>query len=487
MLKIPAKKIINQAQKLIDQKLKSIPRLYQDFYHISDILTDDLPELQQLIIETTGFTKFKLSAGTSDYTAFKPYLKKIITDIKNSNYYRSYNNPPGNSMARKAIAIKESQNFGDPNYYNYNDICLTEGTTGAISQVFEYIARSFPKSEVLIAGPTYYLYKYLAKYFNLKYREVFTVKVEDKVVNFETVDDIVSSITKDTKLIVIGQPNNPSNKIYSQAELKILLNICKDKGILLLVDQLFEDLLFDYSTMVYADILADKSNTKNNLVIIKGFSKAKNLAGFRIGYTVSKNSELNQAFSEISEQRNCFAGASNYTGLIILDSFLQSVESIGYKKTQELFTSNEVPAPINNPEEADKLLLQSRRYKKRLLNYYQEYLKKSKQIMKPVIDRQVGDNVAYNTLVRLKLAKGTNLLEFMLNFYLITNTVIQVAPCFAFDQTAWQTTADLGSWMRLSYSRSDQKRYFATLQLLKQFVKQYESIKNKLIKIKQTF
>ncbi|MBP9758554.1 pyridoxal phosphate-dependent aminotransferase [Candidatus Dojkabacteria bacterium] len=483
-LQIPNRKTIKQYQNLIEQKLKTIPELYSDFYHISDILTDDTPELQNLIKQTTGLTKFKLSAGTSDSKAFRPYIDKIISDISESNYYRSYNNPPGNSVARKAIAIKENIRLNVPDYYNYKDVCLSEGTTGAISQVFEYIKNKSPQAEVIIAGPTYYLYKYLARYFKLKYKEVFEIILKDKIAKFETVSQILDTITENTRLIIIGQPNNPSNKIYTKSELTKLLNICKNKNILLMVDQLFEDLLYDASKMVNADYIALQINASDNLIVIKGFSKAKNLAGFRIGYSLSKNSKLNDGLSEISEQRNCFAGASNYTGLIALDSYIDAIKILGIKQVKRFFTINEILLPIEDEDEIQQVCKQSQLYNKKLLSYYKDYLQKSKQILRPVIQAEVEDNVAYNTMVKLKIKGKVNLLELMLNFYILTNTVIQMAPCFAYDQETWQKREDLGTWIRLSYSREDKKRYFETLIKLKDFIENYDIFSDKLIKLR---
>ena len=62
---IPSKRFFNKAEKLVKSAIGAMPELYQDYYHVNDILTDDTPELQNLILRETGLEKFKISAGTA--------------------------------------------------------------------------------------------------------------------------------------------------------------------------------------------------------------------------------------------------------------------------------------------------------------------------------------------------------------------------------------------------------------------------------------
>ncbi len=497
-LTIPPQSYFIKAKKIITQTLNNLPPLYRDYYHVNDILTDSTPQLQQLIKNQTGLEKFKISAGTSDMLAFKPYLNQIIQDIKQSTYYRSYHNPLGNSTARLAIAVMESAKLDNEPVYTYGDVGLTTGSTDAISQIFEYIKSTYPSSQVIIASPTYYLYKYLARFFGLNYQEAFNIKINTKnnTASFNSIPDILAKISQKTKLIVLAQPNNPSSELYPAKDIKKLLIACKSKGTLLLVDELFTDLLFDNQGFIPTDALAKKVGALNNLVVIKGYSKSKNLPGFRIGYLFSKNKNLMTTLSQISEQRQCFAPSSNYTGLIVQDSFIQTVKAITNKGitlsksirlARKKFDQLNLSISPTNRLDDKNLYTSYEAYmtsiKKTYSNYYDQALTTLNQEIMAITPK----TSAFNTLVKIKAMNGVNYLDFCLNFYLCCNVVTQIGPCFAFNQPTWEKDPSLGFWLRLSYSRQDRKYYMMILRLFCEFKKVYLSSPNKFLKLDLSF
>lgn len=477
-LTIPSKRFFRKAERIIKRAINELPVLYQDYYHVNDILTDDTPELQELIRKETGFDKFKISAGTSDMLAFKPYLNQIIVDIQNNAYYRSYNNPLGNTGARKALAIMENSKFGQE-VYTYKNVGLTEGSTGAISQVFEYIKREKPNAEVIITSPTYYLYKFLARYYGLKYKEAFRIKA-GKNTEFDSIKGVDGKITPQTQLIILVQPNNPTNQISSTSDLKKLLIRCKKQNILLLVDELFSDLMYNDSLFTSSDLIANEVNALDKIVIVKGYSKSKNLAGFRIGYLFSTNSKLMQAMDEISEQRQCFAGSSNYTGLIILDSFIQTILTLikkGYSLDTALYKSKKqfqnFTLPIYGNSSIKKLVSLYMDYKNRLMQKYENYLSLALETLGSDIESFVPKISAFNTFIKVKNLNSVNQFDFCLNYYLTTGAVTQIGPCFAFNQKEWQSKEKLGFWLRLSYSRSNTNLLISSLEKLRVFKQLY--------------
>lgn len=491
IITIPPQSYFTKAKKIITRTINNLPPLYRDYYHVNDIVTDSTPELQELTNRQTVLEKFKISAGTSDMIAFKPYVNQIIQDIRQNTYYRNYNNPLGKSTARSSIAIAENAKFDTKPVYTYRDIGLTAGSTGAISQIFEYIKRAYLSSEVIIASPTYYLYKYLAKFFRLKYQEAFNIKIDinRNTVSFNSIPDILRKISPKTKLVVIVQPNNPSSELYPSEDIRKLLVTCNRRGILLLADELFTDLLFDDKNFIPTDVLAQKVGALNNLAIVKGYSKSKNLAGFRIGYLLSKNKQLMAGIEQISEQRQCFTSSSNYTGLIIQDSFIQTVKA----------ATNKGIAPDRSIRLARKKFDQfNLKISGDLYNSYEDYMARTKKTYSDYYDQSLATlnqeiaattpkTSAFNTFVKIKDMHGVNYLDFCLSFYLCCNIVTQIGPCFAFNQSIWENDPNLGFWLRLSYSREDKKYYLLSLRRFSEFKKIYLSSPNKFLNLGLSF
>ncbi|MBN1263227.1 MAG: pyridoxal phosphate-dependent aminotransferase [Candidatus Pacebacteria bacterium] len=495
-LKYPSPSYKNKAEKIIQNLYKQTKKQTGfNYYQFNDKFTDDCPDLSALVKSQIPFDKFKLSAGTSDCLAFRDYLDQIISDLKKNRYYRSYNCPLGNTEARQTLALMENSKFKDKPIYNYQDFALTEGSTGAISQVFEFIKNKNPQAEVIIATPTYYLYKYLAGFYSLAYQEAFQIKpLKNGLTSFNALSDILAKINPKTRLITLVQPSNPSSQIYSPEQLEKLIQICQKKKILLLVDELFSELIYNQPPAP-TDLIARKLNALNNIVIVKGYSKSKNLAGFRIGYLFSKNKELLKSIEKISEGRQCFAAASCFTGVIALDSFIQTIKTklISTENLNRTFKTTKKAFSNFSPTIANlsiKKLKDTYRgysaYNRRIKNYYSQMYDRAIRILKKDLITRTPKISAFNTFIKIRGLEKINQFDFCLNLYLCTNLVTQIGPCFAFDQKRWQTDPELGFWLRLSYSR-DKEEYAQGLKLFLKFKKLYLANPNKFLKTNLTF
>lgn len=95
------------------------------------------------------------------------------------------------------------------------------------------------------------------------------------------IEHILNSITRKTKLIFLGNPDNPTGAYLTKNELKLFLEGCP-KGVIAVFDEAYRELVGrpDYSN--------PKSYlNRHNMVILRTFSKAYGLAGLRIGYAIT--------------------------------------------------------------------------------------------------------------------------------------------------------------------------------------------------------
>jgi len=88
-----------------------------------------------------------------------------------------------------------------------------------------------------------------------------------------------AAVTRRTKIVFIGNPDNPSGQYPTTAEIKTFL-----KGFPKDVIVFFDEAYFEYiSADDYADTLA-LLKTRKNVIVARTFSKIYGLAGLRIGY-----------------------------------------------------------------------------------------------------------------------------------------------------------------------------------------------------------
>ena len=99
--------------------------------------------------------------------------------------------------------------------------------------------------------------------------------------------DIKQNVTSYTKCIIINSPNNPSGAVYPESFIKEIVEFCEEKGIYLIMDDIYHRLLFDRKKPINCyDYSKDESET-SKLIVINGVSKQYAMTGYRIGWAVA--------------------------------------------------------------------------------------------------------------------------------------------------------------------------------------------------------
>ena len=403
----------------------------------------------------------QISSGVSDRKAYKGYIKQIISDFSKDKFYREYFPSRGNPEARTALSIYESYKLSTSISYSPEDFCLTEGSTGAITMIFEYFKKNYPDKEILIQSPNYYLYKFAARYYGLNLKEL-TPTLDNRNPFFISVNSLIFNASKDTKLIILTNPANPSGEIFTKEALRKLFLFAKRRNILILVDELFAELVFQPQEYVYSDQVASELQAMSNLVIVKGFSKSKNLVGLRIGYLYSKNQELIEGIALISQQRSSFSVGSNFTGLICLDAFIQSVRWLSlyqknndYKRLIKKVYRDFTPVQSITEKTYVNLTCEYEAYQKyfaSLMKFYSERFDDSLTFLVKDISAKFPKISAFNTMVKIRNLEGVNSFDFMINCFFTTGLKTEIGPCFGFDQKTWDDT--LGFWLRITFAQN---------------------------------
>jgi aspartate/methionine/tyrosine aminotransferase len=444
---------------------------------------------QVLLSEEAEAKVVGLSEGISDYKAFDEYLNAIVYDIQSHAHYRNYALPLGDRAVRDALARFESVKFEDTFSYTIDSFCVTEGATGAVSSIFEYIHKKYPQGEILSHSPNYYLFKYSARHLGIPFKEI-PIALNNASETIP-VDTLLAAITSKTKLIVISNPHNPTGSTYAKDDLMSVIKAAKNHNILVLIDEIFNDILFDKNDFVESDEIAHKLDAGENIIVVKGYSKSKNLPGFRIGYAFSENIDLIKGLGDIQEARVNFATGSNYLSLIIVDSLYSSIARLHVshpktalkeliKKAKKIFGNISLVDDYNE----DLLMRDYTKfvaYNEKLLDYYRQNYENVITLMTPYLENKANTKCGFNTFLKFKDMEGVNMFDFCLNLYLQTGVMIHAAPYFGFDQKAWENDKDLGFWFRITFALEPKKMDRGIKKLLK-FREAYLQGKGKFIK-----
>ena len=203
--------------------------------------------------------KIKLSANES---ALGPSPRAIKEFNKVSKNLKRYPDSEG-IFLRRALAKKFKL---DP-----RRIILGSGS----DQIFELICKSFlnKNDEVVVPQFSFIIYRIYSKIYGatIKYAKEKNFKI--------SVDNILSKITKKTKIVFLANPNNPTGTIISKKEL-IRLRKKLRSNILLVIDDAYFEYVKDKNYLPGMKLF---SNSKN-VIVTRTFSKIYGLAGLRIGW-----------------------------------------------------------------------------------------------------------------------------------------------------------------------------------------------------------
>jgi len=96
-----------------------------------------------------------------------------------------------------------------------------------------------------------------------------------------TPEQLDAAITEKTKMLVLNSPSNPSGAVYSEAEVRSLMDVLEDREIFVLSDEM-------YDRIVYGDARpfspARVTSMKDRVIVSNGVSKTYSMTGWRIGY-----------------------------------------------------------------------------------------------------------------------------------------------------------------------------------------------------------
>lgn len=95
-----------------------------------------------------------------------------------------------------------------------------------------------------------------------------------------TAGELLAAVTEKTKILVLPFPNNPTGAIMTREDLEAIAKVCIEKDIVVVSDEIYSELTYDYEHVSIAALPGMKERT----IVINGFSKSHAMTGWRLGY-----------------------------------------------------------------------------------------------------------------------------------------------------------------------------------------------------------
>jgi len=269
-------------------------------------------------MEDEGQKIIKLNIGNMAPFGFDPPEEVVQDMVRNLPDSAGYSDSKGIFAARKAV-MHYTQQQGIAGV-TLDDIYLGNGASELIVMATQALLND--GDELLLPAPDYPLWTAatsLAGGVPVHY-------VCDEANGWmPSLEDMRAKITPRTRGIVVINPNNPTGALYSDALLRSIVELAREHGLVLLVDEVYDKVLYDG---VRHTALASLSTDVLTLTF-NSLSKAYRSCGFRAGWMVVSGDK--RAARDYIEGLNMLANlklGSNVPGQWAIQTALGGYQSI---------------------------------------------------------------------------------------------------------------------------------------------------------------
>jgi aminotransferase len=217
-----------------------------------------------------------LSIGEPDFVTPDRLREAAIASIRRGE--TKYTSNFGTIELRRAISDHLASLYG-VRYDPESEILATVGVSEALTCAM--LALIDPGEEVVVPEPCFVAYK-PAVIFSGGVPSVVSTRVEDA---FQATGEAVErAVTRSTKGILIGYPNNPTGAVMPRSRLLEIAAVAEKNDLLVFSDEIYDRLTYGTEHVCFASLPGMRDRT----VLLGGFSKDYAMTGWRIGYVCAR-------------------------------------------------------------------------------------------------------------------------------------------------------------------------------------------------------
>jgi aspartate/methionine/tyrosine aminotransferase len=203
-------------------------------------------------------------------------------------------------------------------------VLVTSGTSGGL--MLALCATVNPGDEVVVLDPHFVAYPHMVALAGGT-----TVRVDTYPTFDLDPDRVRAALTARTKAVLVNSPNNPTGRVYSRDSLRDLARLCRERGVLLLSDEVYSAFCFDGP-------FSSPAEFDDDVLVFDGFSKTYGMTGWRLGFAhgprrlIEEMSKLQQ-FSFV-----CAPSIVQHAGVAALDYDVSDIAK-NYRRKRDLIVA----------------------------------------------------------------------------------------------------------------------------------------------------
>ncbi len=222
-------------------------------------------------MKAEGKDVVSLSAGEPDFPTPNFVNEAGIAAIKAG--FTRYTQNSGIPELKAAIQAKLSRENGL--CYDASEIIVSNG--GKQTLINAILALVEEGDEVIIPAPYWVSFPEMVR---LAGGTPVTVTCTGDTGYKMTPAQLEAAITPNTKALILNSPSNPSGAVYSEQEVRALMQVLEGKGIFVISDEMYDRIT--YGREPFSPGMVD--SMRDWVIVSNGVSKTYSMTGWRIGY-----------------------------------------------------------------------------------------------------------------------------------------------------------------------------------------------------------
>ncbi len=232
-------------------------------------------------LEQQGRDIIHLEVGEPDFATPPAILEAAMQALRRGD--TQYTPSLGLMSLRQAVADFYQQHFSVD--ISASQVVITPGASGALLLITgALISRG---DAVMLADPSYPCNQNFVRFVD---GEVQAIAVDESSQYQLTAEIIAKNWQENTKAVLIASPANPTGTIVTEDEMLKIIDLVREKQAYLIVDEIYQCLVYDnetYCALKPGDVTNNvQNNDKSHLIIVNSFSKYFQMTGWRIGWCI---------------------------------------------------------------------------------------------------------------------------------------------------------------------------------------------------------
>lgn len=259
-----------------------------------------------------------LSIGQPDFDVpaeIQQAAQRAISEGRNG-----YTPTQGIAELREKLKGRIDQQYG----HATREVFVTSGTSGGL--VLAMMALVDPGDEVIVFDPYFVMYKSLVGLVGGK------CVLVDTYPDFRIdVDRVAAAITKRTKAVLFNSPANPTGAVASDEEIRGLAQLCAERNIALVSDEI-------YNRYCYDGPFTSPATYNPQTIVIDGFSKTYAMTGWRLGFAHGPAEVIGQMIKLQQYTFVCAPQPVQWAGIVAMDVDM-SEHIADYRRKRDMITA----------------------------------------------------------------------------------------------------------------------------------------------------